>query len=68
MLYRKLFTTELIPDLQGSQFELAKNFFVEINKKLKYISVVNTFKEREMEKEYRRKIEMKSLKLIDIII
>lgn len=58
----------MIPDLQGSQFELAKNFFVEINKKLKYISVVNTFKEREMEKEYRRKIEMKSLKLIDIII
>ena len=50
------------------QFELAKNFFVEINKKLKYLSVSNTIRDKDLEKEYRRKVEMKQLRLIDSII
>lgn len=36
--------------MKGSQFELAKNFFIEINKKLKYISVSNTIRDKDLEK------------------
>lgn len=55
-----------------SQFELAKNFFVEINKKARLLTVTNTIRERdrdkEVEKDYRRKVPMKNMKLAPFLL
>ena len=54
--------------MKDHQFELAKNLFVEINKKSKIFSVSNTMKDREITKEYKLKVSMKEVKLIDVLM
>ena len=62
----------MIPDMNSSQFELAKNLFVEINKKARLLNVSNTIRERErdreVEKEYKRKVPIKNLKLSSFLL
>lgn len=68
MFFKKLFPTNKLSSMKGTQLELAKNLFIEANKKLKYITVSNTIRDKDLEKEYRRKVEMNKLKLSEELI
>lgn len=62
--YTKLFSQDKLKNLKEHQFELAKNLFTEINKKQKIFSVSNTYRDREVFKEIKRKVSIKEVKLI----
>jgi hypothetical protein len=62
--YKELFQNESLGKLGSEEFTLARNLFVEINKKAKLLTVASVIREKEMEKEYTRRSEMKSLKLL----
>jgi hypothetical protein len=66
--YRKLFTVHKIHKMKTHEFELAKNIFGEINKKARLFSVSNVIREKEVVKEYKRKVSLHEVKLMDVLI
>lgn len=68
IFFKKLFPKSKIPGIKGAQFELAKNLFIEVNKKLKFLTVNNTIRDKDLEKEYKRKVEMNKLRLIEELL
>jgi hypothetical protein len=56
--YRKLFAPHKIHQLKTHEFELAKNIFGELNKKARLFSVTNVIKDKEVTKEFKRKVSL----------